>query len=185
MRKFVIALSGPPGSGASTIGKLLARRLELKYFSPGKYFKKLSKEKNETKAALSYLQTKVGRSKELHEHIDNLQIKKAKKGDIVLEGTLSIHFLKNLADYKIWIDASIEKRAERTSKRDKIPMKEAIKKIKKREYIERQTWKRLYGFDYFSQKKDADLVVDSSYLTKNQTVNKILDFIKGEQAFNS
>ena len=34
-----------------------------------------------------------------------------------------------------------------------------------------------FGFDYFYQKDIADLVIDSSNLTLEQTVEKILDFI--------
>ncbi|MBI2543017.1 MAG: cytidylate kinase family protein [Candidatus Aenigmarchaeota archaeon] len=179
MKKLVVVVSSPPGSGGSTIAKVLAKKLKIKYFSPGEYFKKLSGKKgNETKAALSYLKTKEGASKTLHEHIDKLQIEKAEKGNIVLEGTLSIHFLKELSDCKIWIGASLEKRAERTSRRDGISVEDALKKVGERENMERHLFKKLYGFDYLDQKREADLVIDTSYLTVDQVVNKILKFIK-------
>ncbi len=184
MKKLVIALSGPPGSGASTVGRLLAKRLKLEYFSPGKYFKGLSKKKNETRAAMESLNTEKGRSKELHEYIDNLQIQKAKKGNVLIEGTLSINFLKDIASYKIWLDADISERAARTMKRDGLSLEEAKSKILEREKIERTMWKKIYGFDYFDQKKSADLVVDSSDMRMLQVVDKIFNFIKGNKPFN-
>ena len=55
---------------------------------------------------------------------------------------------------------------------------EAKKEIEERENIERAEWKRIYGFDYFYQKEIADLVLDSSGLTLEQTVDKILEFVK-------
>ncbi len=180
-KKTVIVVSSPPGSGGSTVAKGIAKKLKLKFFSPGKFYKKLSKEKNESKAAFELWKTKFGSSEKLHQHIDKMQADMAKKGNIVIEGTLSIHFLKKLSKYKIWLDVPLKVRAERTSKRDKIPVENALKEIARREEIERREWRRMYGFDYFDQKYDADFVLDSSKLTPIQTAKKILDFIKGKK----
>ncbi len=181
MKKLVIAISGPPGSGTTTIGKKVAKRLKLRFFSPGLYYKKLSKEKEEAKAALELWKTKLGSSEKLHKHIDDLQVKEAKKGNAVIEGTLSVHFLKNLSKHKIWLDVPLKVRAERTAKRDKIPVNAALKEISQREDIERREWKRMYGFDYFDQKYDADFVLDSSNLTPSQSIDKIIEFIKSKK----
>lgn len=183
MNSLVIAISGPPGSGTTTIGKKLAKKLKLDFFSPGLYFKKLSKERNESKAALKLLKTRFGSGEELHKHIDELQIKMAEKGNIVVEGTLSIHFLKDVSNCKIWLDTPLEIRAKRTSKRDKLPWKKLMQDIREREGIERKLWKKVYGFDYFDQKNQADLVLDTSYMSVGRTVNKILEFIK-QKGFN-
>jgi len=151
----------------------LAKKLKLKYFSPGEIFKGCSKKK-ESKAALEVWE-KFGKDKKFHKKIiDGVQIKKAKEGNIVADGKLSIFILRNLATYKIWINAPLKVRAARTAKRDKIQFKEALREIRKRQKIERTSWKKMYGFDYFDQRKLADMVIDSSKLTVNQTVNKIL-----------
>lgn len=175
---MVVAISGPPGVGSSTTGELIAKKLKLKFFSVGKYFKKFSKEEKEDKAALQLLKTKFGSGRELHENMDRMQIEKAKRGNIVIESTLALHFLKDVANYKIWMEASLKTRAKRTAKRDKIPFEKALKEMKKRQGMERKLFKKIYGFDYFNEKKDANFVIDNSNLTINQTVNKILKFIK-------
>lgn len=177
-RKLVVVVSGPPGSGSTSVARGLAKRLKLRLLVLGKLQKKLVKTGKEGRAALESWDTKKGSSKKTHVNRDKMQVKVAKKGNIVICGKLSIHFLRDISDYKIWLDVPLKVRAKRTAKRDRIPVKEAMREIRKRQYIERNEWKKMYGFDYFYQKKIANLVIDSSNLTLKQTVKKILDFIK-------
>jgi cytidylate kinase len=178
MKKIVIVISSPPGAGGTTVARKLAKKLRLKFFSLGIYYKKLSKEKNQSKAAFELWKTKYGSSEKLHKNMDIMQTEMGKKGNIVIESTLGIHFLKKLSKYKIWLDVPLKVRAERAAKRDKMEVEEALKKISEREDIERMEWKRMYGFDYFDQKYEADFVLDSSNMTPIETVRKILKFIK-------
>ncbi|MDI6798740.1 MAG: cytidylate kinase family protein [Candidatus Aenigmarchaeota archaeon] len=179
-KKLVIVISGPPGVGTSSVAKRVAKELNLRYLSPGKIYKSFLNKK-EAKAALDFWKTSFGKSRELHERLDEKQIKEAKKGNIVICGKLSIHFLKDIADYKIWLEAPLEIRANRTAKRDKISFKKAMEEISEREKTERKVWKEIYGFDYFSLKNEADFVLDTSNLTLEETMNKILKFIKGRK----
>src|SRR3989338_3238004 len=174
----VIAVTGMPGAGSSTISKMLAKKLKIKYFSPGEYFKKHSKKKTETDQALSYWKTEEGSSKKFHNYIENLQIKIAKKGNIVICGKLSIFALRNIPSIKIWLECSLEERAKRTSERDKINVEEAIKKITEREKMEDVEWEKIYSINRRNQQKWANLVVDTRKMTKEQTVEFILKKIK-------
>ena len=178
MKKIVVVISSPPGSGGTTVAKKLAERLRMKCFSLGLYYKKLSKEKNQSQAAYDLWKTKFGSSEKLHNHMDEMQKEMAKKGNIVIESTLGVHFLKRLSRFKIWLDVPLKVRAERAAKRDKMKVEEALKKIWEREEIEKREWKMMYGFDYFDQKYDADYVLDSSKLNVKETVEKIVEFIK-------
>jgi len=177
MKNIVVAISGLPGSGSTTIAKKLAKKLKLDYYSPGEIFKGYSK-KRESEAALEVWE-RFGRNKDFHEkNFDKVQIEKAKKGDIVICGKLSIYMLNGIADYKIWIESDLDTRASRTAKRDNIPVERALEEIKKREKIERSSWKKIYGFDYLDQRNSADFVLENSKLTTEEAVDKILDFIK-------
>lgn len=162
-----------PGAGSSTISKKLAKKLKLGYFSPGEFFKSHAKGK-EVERAIKVFKSGKGKKKEFHKLIDDMQIKKAKKGNIVICGKLSIYMLKDIADYKIWLDCSLDERANRTAERDKISVKDAKKKISEREKLEVEEWKRDYGIDYRDQKKIADIIIDSTNLTEIETLNEIL-----------
>lgn len=178
MKKITIAISGPPGAGSSTIAKKLSEKLKLNYFSPGKLYKSLSEKKQEAVAALELWKTKEGSSKEIHKLIDEMQLEKAKEGNIIIDGKLSIRMLKDVADIKIWIDVPIEERAKRAVERDKIPYNQALKDIKEREKLEIKNWEKIYGFNYLKQKNEADVIFDNSNKTADEAVNEIINILK-------
>jgi CMP/dCMP kinase len=124
------------------------------------------------------LKTKTGKSSEVHNSLDADQTMEAKKGNIVICGKLSIHFLKDIATHKIWLDVPLKVRATRSAKRDGISFRKARDNIKKIEEINRKNFKRLYGFDYFAQKNEADFVVNTSDMNIEESVNAILKKIK-------
>jgi len=173
----VIAISGMPGAGSSTIGELLAKKLKLAFFSVGRYnkdeAKKYIKNEKETKRAVEFWKQDEKFLNSFHKKTDEMQIERAKKGNVVIEGKLAIHFLKDIADYKIWLWAPMMIRAERIQMRDKIPFEEALKNLEEKEQLERENWNKMYGFDYFSQREYADLVIDTS----DKTTEEIVDFI--------
>lgn len=175
----VIAISGKPGAGTSTIARKLAERLKLNYFSPGEFNKSHAKLANkETDKALEVWKTKKGKSKEFHKLTDDIQMEKAKKGNIVICGKLSIWMLKDVTNYKIWIDCSLEERAKRASGRDRAGIKETKKKLKEKLETERKEWKRIYGFDYLDQREMADIVIDSTNLNEEETLERIIKEMK-------
>src|SRR3989344_6862038 len=194
MEKRVIAISGLPGSGSTTASKILAEKLNLNLFSPGKLFKDIAsgnfkdkyysklfdeicrskrveipvfKSEGDSHGALNLWNTNFGKSKKFHEAIDELQIKLAEQGDIIFDGKLSLHMIKN-AFPKIWLTASLEKRAERISEREKLKLKEARKIVEQRQNAERLEWKNIYDVDYWQQESKADIIINTSDLNQEQ-----------------
>ena len=176
----IVVVSGMPVCGSSTAAKKLAKKLKLKYFSVGKEFKKHMKGK-ETHRAIKMFKTEKGTSKSFHEELDAEQKMLAEKGNIVIDSKLGIFMLKDLADYKIWLKASKKEISKRVAKREKISLKDATKLMEQRTTTERNSFKKIYGFDTFSQEKLADLIVDTSKRTPEQTINHILKFIKNRE----
>jgi cytidylate kinase len=175
---LTIVISGPPGSGSSKTSLLLAKKLHLNYFSAGDLFKSYSKQRKNR--ALDIWNSNFGKNKEFHHKLDQYQKEKAKRGNIVICGKLSIFLLKNIADFKVWIDAPLKVRAERVARREDIPMIKAIDQIKKREEIERREWKNIYNFDYFDSKNLANLVINSSEKSIEEIVEEILNSMKNK-----
>ncbi len=200
----VIVLSGVPGAGTSSAARGVAKALSLKYFSPGRLFKDVGlgnlseqhyysdfidickklgveipemSEKDDSHADMIVWQSELGDNPNFHKAIDELQVRLAKKGDIVIDGKLSVRMIPE-ADLSVWLEASLDERAKRTSQRDDVGLQEAKSIVKKREETERGEWTRIYGFDYFDQKLEADLLIDTSGANTDDTVQEILDFLK-------
>ena len=181
VKKPVIVISGQPGCGSTTTGKLLSDKIGIEFFSIGTYFKKLAGEKTKKKVewksptvvSTDYLSTKEGSDKKLHNDIDAMQVKLAKKGNIVIESKLGIHMLKDLADFKIWLKADIGTRAIRYAKREQMSVADAKKLLVEKGHLEKTSFKRIYGFDLFELEKKADMIIDTS----NKNPEKIVEII--------
>ena len=70
---MIVTISGTPGSGKSTVGKLIAKKLGLKHYSIGNLMRSMAKEKGLTLGELGEL-AKTDNGKIDHE-LDDMQIK--------------------------------------------------------------------------------------------------------------
>lgn len=175
----VIVISGMPGCGNSTLGRTLAKKLKLRFFSLGKYRKSLAakwtgKKLKETEQSIVVWKMKKGRNAAQIKSEDAYALKIAKKGNVVIDAKLGLTLLKGSYDLGVWVKAPLTVRAARYAKRDNISMAEAKKQLIFKQASERKNWKRVYGFDYFSQSKRADIVLDTSKKTPEQLANEVM-----------
>jgi len=182
-RKPVIVISGMPGCGSTTTGKLLSVRTGIEFFSVGTYYKKLAEKeadekkigwKSPTVVSTKYLASRKGSGKKLHNDIDQMQVDLAKKGDIIIESKLGVHMLRDLADFRIWLKADIDTRSKRYAQREKMPIKDAEKLLHEKEKLEKRSFRQIYGFDFFELEKEADVVIDTSDKTPGKIVGLIV-----------
>lgn len=175
----VIVISGQPGCGSSTTAKLLAKKLKLKHFSVGDYNKSHANiQTKETDKSITFWKTRKGSSKKFHIDSDEIAKSYAKKGNIVIDGKLTVRMLKGFYDLSVWLKAPRNIRAQRYAKRDNTSIREASQKLTEKEKLERSNWLRIYGFDYFVQEKEADLVVDTSNKKPEEIVDLIIKRLK-------
>lgn len=158
-----ITISGPPGSGKSTLSKLLSARFGLELVSMGDIFRKLA---NDNCMSLDEFGMLAKCNDEIDRKLDETQKKIGmEKDNIILEGRLS-GFLVD-ADLKVWLKAPLELRTERIAKRENKPVSSVIKETSEREECERVRYLNYYNID-IRDLSLYDIVIDSSRLSPEE-----------------
>jgi cytidylate kinase len=154
---LIITISGPPGSGKSTLSRLLSVKLGMEHISMGDIFRRCAEDRCMCLAEYGLLAKQNG---DIDRELDAMQKRIAKEKDnIILEGRLSGFLVE--ADLKVWLKAPLEVRAARIAKRENKPVPVAIAETSEREECERERYLCYYNIDI----KDLsvyDIVVDSS-----------------------
>jgi cytidylate kinase len=170
-KKIVVGISGMAGTGKSTLAKKLAKKYDLRYFSGGDALKAVAKDQGydstsrgwwESPEGLRFLE-KREKNLEFDKAVDDKLLEHAQQGHVLLDSWTMAWLLKT--GFKIWLAASVEKRAERIAKRDKIPLKEALRVLKEKEARTKAIYKKLYGFKLGEDFEPFDLVLDTDNLT--------------------
>lgn len=154
---MIITISGPPGSGKSTLSRILSVKLGMEHISMGDIFRKCAEDRCMCLAEYGLLAKQNG---DIDRELDAMQKRIAKEKDnIILEGRLSGFLVE--ADLKVWLQAPLEVRAGRIAKRENKPISIAIAETSEREECERERYLGYYNIDI----KDLsvyDMVIDSS-----------------------
>ncbi len=175
---MIITISGLHGTGKSTIAKLIAEKLKIKYYSTGQIFRDLALEMNMT---LEEFTKYVEENPDIDKKLDNKIVEIAQKGNIIIDSQLSGYILKTIADFKILLTCSLETRIKRMIDRDNSNYEEKVKETVIREKSESERFKRLYGIDLNDQEELKllyDLIIDTENLTVKEILEKILSFIE-------
>ena len=171
---LVICISGMAGTGKSTLAKKLAEKYCLKYYSGGDALKALAAEEGydasrngwwESIEGLKFLKQRKGDAK-FDKAVDQKLLEYAEKGNVLLDSWTMPWLLKT--GFKIWLLASMEKRAARVAKRDKITVEKAVKVLKEKEDGTKAIYKQLYGFTLDEDFKPFDLVLDTDNLSAEE-----------------
>jgi len=175
---MILTISGLHGTGKSTIGKLVAEKLGIKYYSTGEAFRNLAKEMNLT---LEEFTEYVENNPNIDKKLDHKIIEIAQKGDIIIDGQLSAHFLESVTNFKILLICPLEIRVERMAERDNTSYNKKLKETIIREDSELNRYKKLYNIDLKDEEKIAklyDLIIDTENLTVDEVFEQILTAVK-------
>lgn len=174
---MIITISGKPGSGKTTVGKLLAKKLGYQFVSMGDIRGEFAQKKGLTINELNAIGEKEDwTDKEIDKEIPVI----AKKDNIVFDSYVAFHFVPD--SLKIYFDVDPVEGAKRIvkDKRDdekigKTPeehvpiMQEKIQS----DYIRYNKW---YNLD-ISDVSQYDLLIDTTEMSTEQVVEKIMKFI--------
>jgi CMP/dCMP kinase len=173
----VVAIGGPPGSGKSTAGRLVADRLGLTYTAAGDVFRAEARRQGMDVEAF-------GRYAEEHPEVDTTLDRTMQslatpgrlldgriQGALCRQNGVPVHYLV--------VTASEEERARRVAGRDGQSVDEARRRIAEREASERKRYRARYGIDLASEL--PDLTIDSTHLDANSVAERIVSFVRSRE----
>lgn len=113
---MLITISGPAGSGKSTVAAGLAERLGSEHISGGDIFRAVAAERDLTPLELNKL---AEDEDSIDRDLDRRQRElAAERDDLVLESRLAGWMAGDHADFRIWLDAPLDIRAGRIADRE-------------------------------------------------------------------
>ncbi len=169
-----ITISGPPGSGKTTVAKILSEKLGIKLISVGSVFRQLATEK---KMSLEEFSKFAEGNPEVDVMIDKMQKEMAEKEEkAIIEGRLSGWMVKD-AKLRVYIFADAEVRYGRIAKREGREINEVRRETKLREEIEKRRYQKFYGIDV-DDWKIYDLIVNSTRISAEKIAEIILKAVE-------
>ncbi|MBN1431361.1 MAG: AAA family ATPase [Methanomicrobiaceae archaeon] len=152
-----VTVSGPPGSGTTSLSKHLSEKFSFELISAGEVFRSLAAERN-----MSLIE--FGNLCENDPSVDRLIDERQKetgesKEKIIIEGRLAGHMIDN-ADIRIWVAASAECRTQRIADRESVDFEASKAETIAREHSEAERYRKYYGID-INDLSIYDLVINS------------------------
>tara|TARA_Y100000310_G_scaffold61961_1_gene57202 strand:- start:6951 stop:7529 length:579 start_codon:yes stop_codon:yes gene_type:complete len=176
---MIITISGKPGSGKSTVAKIIAKRLNLKHYSIGDFMRDIAKEKD---VSLLELGKTAEKERWVDDELDKRQIELGKKkDDFVIDSRLGFYFIPK--SIKVYLDVDLEEsakrifNAKRKDEKDNLSLEKTIENVKKRMKSEVLRYKKYYGINYYN-KKHYDFVVDTSGVSIDKVVGMVVEWLK-------
>lgn len=183
---MIVIVTGASGTGKSVLVEKLSKKHRLKPVFASDILRQLREKnlktikKSKTKKNIGWWESAQGQ-KYLDERLKNTKfdrqldkelLKLIRRNKNLVLDSRTMPWLSPVG-FKVLLKASMEERAKRIVKRDKITAAEAKRAIKKKARIERKLYKKLYGFD---QEKDLavfDLIVNTAKINEMQVFRKV------------
>lgn len=143
---MLITISGLPGSGKTTVGRLIARRLGLPHVYAGDIFRAEARDRG---LALAELTALAENDHTIDKALDARMADYARRGGVVLEGRLAafVALQENADALKVFLTASDGVRAERVAGREGNAVKKVLAENDARQRSDAKRYKEIYGWD--------------------------------------
>ncbi|KAA0206064.1 hypothetical protein EDM68_03585 [Candidatus Uhrbacteria bacterium] len=181
---MIITISGVPGSGKTSAGKIVAEKLGLRFYSIGGLRAKMAEERGITIDELNA----IGEQDHTTDtDVDAYQKKLGETEDnLIIEGRLSWHFIPH--SFKIFLDCDRDEAArriylakqygERSDEGTYMSAEDARKKLDERMASDTRRYQAIYGLDY-QDPSHYDLVIDTTDLDGPEaTAQRMLEALK-------
>jgi cytidylate kinase len=176
---MIISISGMPGSGKSTVAKLLSRRLGMKRYYMGGMRREMARKKGMDIEQLNA----VGEKDEWTDReVDDFQRELGRKEDnFIIEGRLSFLFIAH--SFKVFLDVDfhvgarriyedVKSNTERNETRYKT-VEEAERAIRNRMESDVRRYRKYYGID-MHDRSHYNLIIDTTKMTPDEVADTII-----------
>jgi predicted cytidylate kinase len=168
----LITISGLPGSGKTTVARLVADELGLEHVYAGNIFRQQAAAHG---LSLEEYLRRAETDPSIDRELDRRMQERAARGDAVLEGRLAAFMAEQagVPALRVFLDASEEVRAERITGREGGQATQRLRETQAREASDRKRYRDLYGVDYHDKDR-YDLVIDTDHRTPADLAGEIV-----------
>jgi cytidylate kinase len=181
---MIITISGHPGSGKSTVAKLLAKKLGLKHYSAGDFMRAMAIERGISLEELTKIALK---DRSIDDEIDKRTVELAEKEDnFVIDSRLGWKFIPGAVKILLTINPDVAAKRifemRRPEEKENVTLEKTKENTKNRLKAEIERYRKIYNVDY-TDPKNHDFSVDTSVLTPDEIVGKIMEFLNKRENF--
>lgn len=179
---MIISFAGTLGSGKSTVGKLLAKKLGYKHYSGGDFQRAIAQRRGVPLIELAEIAKEDPTvDEETDAYLENLG---KTEDNFVVDAHLGFHFIPH--SFKIFMKCDMvvaserifhDKNKLRKAEADNSTMEKVYENLKKRWEFEQFRWHKYYGINQ-EDPKHYDLVINTTNLQPEEIVEHIISEIK-------
>jgi len=183
---MIISISGAPGSGKSTIAKMLATRLTWPRYYMGGLRREAARKKGLSLAEYN----KLGETDEATDReVDEYQQELGKNQDnFIIEGRTSWYFIPH--SLKIYLDvnpeagarrifSNLQQKNDRNEANNLNSWQDVERSAQERITSDNLRYQRYYQIEVYNQ-KNYDFYLDTTDLDQNQVFQRVCDYIDGQ-----
>ncbi len=168
-----ITISGPPGSGKTTVCRMLGDRLGIDVVISGHIFRQMAKEHG---MSLQEFGRMCEADPQADIALDERMVEIARQNDhVCLEGRLTAYMLTRhgIDAFRVLLTADIGERARRVAEREGGDANQRKAEIEEREACEAKRYQAYYDID-IRDRSVYDLVIDTTHIPAEEVAGAII-----------
>ncbi|MBI2550586.1 nucleoside monophosphate kinase [Candidatus Woesearchaeota archaeon] len=182
---MIITISGAPGSGKSTVAKMVARKLGFRHHSAGDFMREIAAKRRMSLLEISKIAEK---DRSIDRELDERTRKLGKEeDDFVMDSRLAYNFIPK--SFKVFLDVDDKEAAKRIFsdikkkmggrkvEKESTTFASTLAGIRKRKRSEQLRYMKYYKLNPYDTKQ-YDLVIDTTKTTIEEVVKKVVEAVK-------